>query len=73
MDDPRFNFITPKKAKKLGDIRTLKELEDAAIDDSRCEVCERPIWRYGHGNETGLCFTCTTGESDPSDDYELIP
>lgn len=34
-----------------------------------CESCEEePIWRYG-GCE--MCFTCTTGESDMSEDFEL--
>lgn len=38
--------------------------------NSYCEVCHRePVWRFG---QTGMCFSCTTGESDPSDDYELI-
>ena len=65
-------FITPKEAKKLGDTRSLKELKEVLKDNSMCEVCESfPIWKYGHGDKTGLCFTCTTGESDARDDQEL--
>lgn len=64
-------YLTPKQAKRLGDDRTLKELEEAAKDDSECDVCGQPIWRYGHGDKTGLCFTCTTGQVDASEDYEL--
>ena len=36
----------------------------------RCS-CGAPIWVIGSA-ETGLiCFTCITGESDPSEDYEI--
>ncbi len=47
---------------------TRKELEKMAKDDGECEVCGRPVWRIVG---LGMCFTCTTGESDASDDYEL--
>jgi len=40
----------------------------ASKDNRRCYVCNRHVWRYAG---TGLCFTCTTGEADSSDDYEL--
>jgi hypothetical protein len=36
----------------------------------RCD-CGAPIWVIGSA-EAGLsCFTCITGESDPSGDYEI--
>ena len=36
----------------------------------RCH-CGAPVWVIGSA-ETGLmCFTCITGESDPSQDYEI--
>lgn len=48
---------------------TLQELEKMARDHSLCEVCETmPVWRMAG---QGMCFTCTTGESDASEDYEL--
>jgi hypothetical protein len=35
-----------------------------------CTVCGvEKVWRYGG---LDLCFYCMTGESDASDDYELI-
>lgn len=41
----------------------------AAGDPGLCESCEiEDAWRYGG---CGMCFTCTTGEADPSNDYEL--
>lgn len=42
----------------------------ANSEDKLCEACETEnAWKYA---ETGLCFSCTTGESDASDDYELV-
>jgi hypothetical protein len=63
-------YITPEKAVKLG-MRgfSLSELKEMAKDNSECEVCSLPVWRLVG---TGMCFTCTTGEADASDDFELI-
>lgn len=34
-----------------------------------CEVCEGlPVWAFGG---CGMCFSCTTGEADASEDYEF--
>ncbi|KKR14730.1 MAG: hypothetical protein UT43_C0017G0001 [Parcubacteria group bacterium GW2011_GWC1_39_29] len=65
-------FITPEEAQKLGDKRSLEEFKNALKNNDICEVCNSfPIWKYGYGNDTGLCFTCTTGETDASNDQEL--
>ena len=49
------------------DLKTLRRL---ARVRGKCEVCgKNDIWRYGG---TGMCFPCTTGETDGSHDYELI-
>lgn len=75
-----FVYITAEKAYELhkgdpaqGDMLptlTLKEWKKRAAVDGLCDVCETlPVWRYAG---TGMCFPCTTGESDASDDYELI-
>lgn len=48
---------------------TLEELHKNARARGRCENCGQPIWRLVNN---GMCFTCTTGEADASDDYELI-
>lgn len=64
--------ITPEeyfKIKDPSDKRTLNELKKQARSNSRCELCGEPVWKLGN---TGLCFHCTTGESDDSDDYELV-
>jgi hypothetical protein len=62
-------YITPEEAVKLGDTRTLKELKAAqrVSKKAKCIVCNEPVWRYGVGD---MCFPCTTGGSDASEDYE---
>lgn len=63
-------FITPEQAQAKGDSRSLEELRRLAKTEGTCEVCDEPIWKLGG---CGLCFSCTTGEADASEDYELIP
>lgn len=75
-----FNFITPSDfmAKHATEDMTEAELQEQLADlrerasapDQECENCSAPAWKYG---SLGLCFSCHTGESDASDDYELIP
>lgn len=70
------SYITAARAaalaKENGDKRPLaaitKEYEHQAASDAKCEVCDQPVWRF---SGLGMCFTCTTGESDPSEDFEL--
>jgi len=66
-----FTYITPEEYFKIqgrNGSYTLKELREMARDDRRCEVCGQPVWKLGG---VGMCFPCTTGESDASEDYEL--
>jgi len=37
---------------------------------ARCD-CGAPIWVIGSAETGNGCFTCITGESDPSQDYEI--
>ncbi len=69
------HFITPDEAVKIHnkynprDLKTAKYYEQLAKDYSLCEVCkEEIVWRFA---DCGMCFSCTTGEADASDDYEL--
>ena len=43
---------------------------DAHKAGQRCD-CGAPIWVIGSAEAGLMCFTCITGESDPSDDYEI--
>ena len=73
-----FIYVTAERMFELNkDLRdkgqnmtTLVQLKRQARIRGLCEICEsNPIWRLA---DTGMCFTCTTGETDASDDYELI-
>jgi hypothetical protein len=67
------NYVTPLQLlKEHPDSElSLEELKALANQpDKTCFVCgSNPVWKYG---ECGMCFTCTTGEADGSDDYELL-
>lgn len=67
------SIITPAQAKETGD----KHGDQRSIEFWRalarrkpkaCMVCGQPEWKYGRA---GMCFPCTTGESDSSEDYEI--
>jgi len=64
-------YITPEKAFKLNrgnNGRNLDWYKRHQKDHSMCQCGQEKVWRYAG---TGLCFSCTTGEADASDDYEL--
>lgn len=66
-----FTYITVEKFIKQHpdekkNYKRLKEI--AAQPDVLCQCEQQNVWKYG---ESGLCFSCTTGEADASDDYEL--
>jgi len=68
-------YLTPEQAhKQYLDINegkspfSLRQLRHMASDGRKCQ-CGEPVWRMV-GQD--LCFSCTTGEADASDDYELI-
>lgn len=69
-----YKFLTPEELISIHpEVEgTLEELTDIANQpETICPVCKTDVvWRYG---QSGLCFTCTTGEADASEDYELIP
>lgn len=65
-----FNLITPEEYYKLDQQIPLEELKKMAKRKSKpCINCGEPEWKLG---QCELCFSCTTGESDASEDYELI-
>ena len=68
-----FCYITPSEflKKHPGSKIPLDELQRRANQpDKPCENCGQPAWKYG---DEGMCFPCTTGETDASNDYELVP
>lgn len=65
-----YKYVTAEQAFALSPAgHTLKELQAQSHVNALCETCgSNPQWRYGG---TGMCFPCTTGETDASEDYEL--
>ncbi len=69
MSHGEFTLITPEEAAKLkGD--TVEHYSNllAKYRDKKCD-CGEAIWMLAGCD---MCFSCTTGEADCSDDYELI-
>ncbi len=59
------------KRKEL--IAALRETLNDKNNGAVCMICGQPIWAAGSaitGNY--MCFTCTTGEADNSEDYEIF-
>ena len=51
---------------------TLREALKDKKNGARCMICGSPIWAAGSAiTGSNMCFTCITGESDDSDDYEV--
>ena len=70
-----YQYLTPEKARKLdqqtegGRRKPLAYYQKLATNKAVCEICEtEAVWRLA---DTGMCFSCTTGQADASDDYEL--
>jgi hypothetical protein len=67
-------LMTPREyVEEFGEeYHTLDELRERAnAPDTGCVACElENAWKLAG---TGLCFSCTTGEADASEDIELIP
>ena len=53
-------------------VADLEEALRAKRAGAKCMICGSPIWAAGSAiTGTYRCFTCTTGETDDSDDYEI--
>ena len=53
-------------------VQALQQALEAKKHGARCTICGAPIWAAGSAiTGTNLCFTCTTGEADDSEDYEI--
>lgn len=67
-------YLTPQQywneyhSQKDG-FKNLEEVMRASKNNKICEVCDEKVWKLSN---TGLCFSCVTGESDATEDYELI-
>lgn len=52
-------------------VARLKETLEEYKAGTGCSVCGSPIWVIGSAEVGHMCFTCITGEADPSEDYEI--
>jgi len=79
-------MFTPISVKKFADmviknntgynrrelVKTLRDTLAAKNSGAKCMICGAPIWAAGSAiTGSYMCFTCTTGEADDSDDYEI--
>lgn len=69
------NFLQKhKKKNKKENIAELKEqllyFKKLKTAGATCD-CGNEIWIIGSAFSGKTCFTCLTGESDPSNDYEI--
>ena len=61
-----------KDANRRELIAALREALAAKKNGAGCMICGAPIWAAGSGvTGTYLCYTCTTGEADNSEYYEI--
>jgi hypothetical protein len=66
---PNFvDFSSPQSATALGSTRSLEALQRVAQTNGPCRQCGGPLGRY---TGTGVCFRCTTGATDASEDGEM--
>lgn len=71
-----FCYITPEdlvtRYPEILKTTSLKKLEKLANQKDRiCLNClQANVWKFG---ECNMCFSCVTGETDASQDFELIP
>lgn len=53
-------------------IQSLRASLEAKKYGAKCIMCGAPIWAAGSALiGTKMCYSCTTGESDSSEDYEI--
>lgn len=66
------NYMKSNKGENEHQLR--KSLNDAVKrkkDGAVCTICGQPIWAIGSSIAFEGCFSCITGESDDSEDYEI--
>ena len=83
-EPPKVNLLVDIQAKlqtgkgagyaRWAKVFNLKQMAQtlSLIHISKCMICGAPIWAAGSAiTGSNLCFTCTTGEANDSDDYEI--
>ena len=72
----KFADLTVKHNKELKKDELVDALKDALFRKNagaKCICCGNAIWAAGSAiTGSDMCFSCTTGEADDSDDYEVV-
>lgn len=70
-----FADLTIKSNKGMNKRELIQALRHALTEKNsgvKCIVCGSPIWAAGSAiTGTNMCFSCTTLETDDSEDYEI--
>ena len=69
-DYVRVHLKANRGEKEADVVARLQETLKAYQAGERC-ACGEPRWVIGSAEVGHMCFTCITGEADPSDDYEI--
>jgi hypothetical protein len=71
LDEYIKKHVTSNPGVDAQELRTrLQKVLAAKENGERC-ACGEEIWVLGSAEAGLMCFTCITGESTPSNDYEL--
>jgi hypothetical protein len=67
------SYVKNNKGEDLQEIKIkLKSASENKKAGAVCITCGSPIWAIGTAiSESNGCFTCITGETDSSEDYEI--
>jgi len=73
IDDFIKSYLKNNPEESASQIReSLNRAVDAKKSGAACNTCGQPIWAIGTATVGWYgCFTCITGESDNSEDYEI--
>lgn len=72
LDDYVERHVQANPGSDRAEVRSRLEATLAATRaGARC-ACRAPIWVIGAAEVGHMCFTCSTGEATPTDDYELV-
>ena len=63
--------LKSNRGEKAADLTARLRFALEAYKAGRRCYCGEPIWVIGSAQTGLMCFTCITGESDPSEDYEI--
>jgi len=66
----RLHLKSNPGSKEADEVARLQSALTAYKAGRRCS-CGQPIWVIGASQAGHMCFTCSTGEADCSEDYEI--